>query len=187
MEEHLVALLTAYTEQLEAYERDNSTFTMSVIGALVTFIGAVMAINTPKVYLFATLAVPCLETLFLFVFTHHIRWIAFYRVQCMYLEDQLNKLTDTKHFYYHNRVQKHGMDGFTPVLGLMYLCFGVIYVICPIAYCHVIDKFEMKIPTVFHIACVAFFLLSLIGIGTCTIAIIKNEAHTKKVMVPDKN
>ena len=73
----LTNLLTSYTAQLEEYERGNGTFTLSSITILVAFLTLIASMKQDEVYILGCLAVPAIELVFIFVFVHYTRRIAF--------------------------------------------------------------------------------------------------------------
>ena len=65
-----------------------------------------------EVYILGCLAVPAIELVFIFVFVHYTRRIAFYRGYCVFLEKRLAKLLNRKEFFFHVEVKKKTMQVF---------------------------------------------------------------------------
>lgn len=125
----LTNVLTSYNAQTDEYERSLATFSVSYISIVITvMIGAITlaldknSINryVPYILLVVGLLFPAFITLFLFIFSHYTRWIAFYRGYCSYLEKQLNMLSGGASYFFHNKIRGNGMKGLSASQPLYY-------------------------------------------------------------------
>ena len=130
----LTNLLVSYTAQLEEYERGNGTFTLSSITILVAFLTLIASMNNDVTFILGCLAVPAIELVFIFVFVHYTRRIAFYRGYCVFLEKRLAKLLNRKEFFFHVEVKKKTMQVFgmgpAVMIGALIILFIISFSFC---------------------------------------------------------
>lgn len=142
----LTNILTSYTAQLEEYERACGTFTFSILSAIaavitiaVTVCSSSLVIDT-YVIIAACLLIPGLELLFLFVFSHYTRRIAFYRGYCVNIENKLNELSESNEFFFHRVVKDETMSVFGKSECFMYIGFFIPFAVCLLLGLHIIAK-----------------------------------------------
>ena len=153
-------MLLSYTGHLEDYERANGTFTLMSCTLLMTIIAATFTVNNCIVSMITTAAIPCLELIFIFCFSHYNRRIAYYRGYCINLEEKLNKNIKNRSLLYHKIVSRHAMEPYGKstnfimiIMVLIFLgSFGIYIYNCLIVFNQLYNL------VIFIIAGVFFFL-----------------------------
>lgn len=97
---------------------DPTIFTFTILSAVAAVITIVVAVCSSSlvvdgyVIIAACVLIPDLELLYIFIFSHFTRRIAFYRGYCVNIENKLNELTNCKEYFYNKVVKDETMSVF---------------------------------------------------------------------------
>lgn len=188
-------MLISYNAQTDEYERSLATFSVSYISiVIIVMIGAITlaldknSINryVPYILLVVDLLFPAFITLFLFIFSHYTRWIAFYRGYCSYLEKQLNMLSAGSNFFFHNKIRGNGMKGLSASQPLYY---GLLIFLDLISVAMVVMSLRHAwLSTAKNVAIVIFNFIEFVVTGIGDIQFFKsindNGKMTARFMTP---
>ena len=127
------------------------------------------------------LVIPGLELIYLFVFSHYTRRVAFYRGYCVYIEKRLNELTGQRDYFFHKEVMDKTMSVFGMSAPLMYLGFAVPYFLCL-----AIGTYEiiMNLNNAFLLGLFAAFLVVGIGLANFVRALTYNKKVADEMICP---
>lgn len=139
----ILCLMQEYTNQIDAYDRNSSSFAMTTIGffgvitsVLAAFYGTTdMNVEESKAVFYFTASVllmiiPCVSTLFLYVFSMNCRKVALYRGYLDVLEKRLNSMGKTSIFNYNTIVDREILGKYpTNMVGpiIMFIFLAIIY------------------------------------------------------------